>query len=157
MKIYVAGSRYDRDRVNQVQGELKKRGHIITHDWTQHFREGKTETDTSAYTKEELASYAMSDERGVREADLVVTLMLRNFSYRGVWTEVGIALGTGKLVILIGEYANTQVFAYHPKVIRFKTIEEFYDMLNDSEERWSEAIEGMKLVDALLDMKCAEL
>ncbi len=119
MKGYVLGKFEDKERVRRVQRKLIEAGHSITHDWTLNGPErGKT--------VEQKCRESIEDVRGVATADLVVGVFIQDLSYRGAFAELGMAIISGKPVVLIGEYGYQCLFAYHPLVIaEYHTINDF--------------------------------
>ncbi len=113
MKIYVAGKYQDRERVKIIHGYLREMGHEITVDWTDH------EIYPNDAVAERLASFAIDDVWGVLEADVYIGLMIEDFVYKGLWVEMGIALGKGIPVWLIGDAGDSCIFANHPLVRKF--------------------------------------
>jgi hypothetical protein len=121
MKVYVA-SKFERvPQVREIQKRLQTDGHVIVADWTGHTAKGKTGEDLVTYFRE----CAEADEAGVREADAVV--LLHDDNCRGGFTELGIALGAGKLCVVVGgrPAAPTKgpIFYFHRRVQHFDTAE----------------------------------
>ena len=114
MEIYVAAKYQDRDRVRELYYELSYLGHEITVDWTNH-------NDVSP---EKLTEYAVEDVGGVKEAKLLIALMTIKYEYKGLWVEMGIALGKGIPVWVIGDAGDSCLFMNHPLVRKFNCISE---------------------------------
>ena len=96
MKVYV-GSKFSRAaEVREVMDVLESHGHEIVGDWTQHTLAGVA----GAELRDRLTEYAEADFDGVAGADAFV--LLHDDASRGGFTELGIALGLGKLVVVIG-------------------------------------------------------
>lgn len=116
MKIYVAGKYQDRDRVRVVYQILREHGHEITLDWTNH---NIYPNDAVA---EKLSGFAQDDVSGVLSADLFIGLMTIPYEYKGLWVEMGIALGKGIPVYIIGNAGDSCIFTNHPLVKKFTEI-----------------------------------
>ena len=59
-------------------------------------------------------------------ADCYVGVFEKDLFYKGSYAELGVAVGSGKPVILIGVYANKCILSHHPLVIaRYPSIKEF--------------------------------
>jgi hypothetical protein len=120
MNVYVAGAFCDKSAVQQVQGELRKIGCTITHDWT---------TANHATTLED----ALSDERGVEQADVVVLVFsVAEHAYRGTFTEMGMALGLCKavfaLALIDGDYKHNP-FLQLPQVRLVYSLDELVSLV----------------------------
>ncbi len=89
MKIYVAGSSKELDRVEGVIARLRSAGHMITHDWTKAVRAAP---DDHAITDEHARQCAEADVRGVYDAD-VVWLLIPEVKSEGAFFELGAAWG----------------------------------------------------------------
>ena len=90
---------------------------------------------------------AKRDTDQVAACDVLLAIMNdAQYAYRGTWTEIGFALGTGKRVIVVcpglgSERANTptsyayshvcqtNVFFWHPAITRVRTLEEAIALL----------------------------
>lgn len=101
MRLYVAGSVLDRDRVRQIANILEGHGHTITFKWFD-------------CTNDSPAERAVMDLKGVADADVLVVYMQYDRKYRGSWVEVGAALAYGKFVYFIGQANHDLVFRKHP-------------------------------------------
>ena len=123
MRIYVAGKYCERFFVKEIYKLLEERGHEITVDWTNH---NVYPNDSSP---DILATFADDDLRGVLEADLFIGDVLNQHEYKGLWVEMGIALGKGIPVWLIGENGDACIFSNHHTVRKFKGISEMLKAL----------------------------
>lgn len=117
MKVYV-GSKFDRAAdVRVVQDVLVKHGHEIIGDWTKHSCAGLF----GGALRDTLRKFAFADVRGVENSDAFV--MLHDSGSRGGFTELGIALGLGKIVaVLNGRTAiphRAPIFYALPEVEHF--------------------------------------
>ena len=119
MKVYVIGKFEDTDRIHQVQQILIDEGHTISHDWTPLSVGAKKTLDEKRHE-------SVADTQGVIDAALVVGVFIADLSYRGAFGEFGMAIVSGKPVIVIGRYAERFIFLHHPLVIaQHDSIEEF--------------------------------
>ena len=123
MNIYVAGKYEDRDRVRFIHQCLKEKGHTITIDWTNH------DIYPNDAVQEKLSEFAQDDVWGVKEAELFIGLMITPYEYKGLWVEMGVALGKGIPVDIIGEAGKSCIFMNHPSVKIFKDIQDCLDNL----------------------------
>ena len=150
MKIYVAGKWGNSDEmraINAIQALLVAHGHTITHDWTR-VEGDKVTADTmvSDARREFRARCATLDVDGVVAADALVVLMTDcTYPYRGTFTEIGVALGLKKRILLIaprelriGEgvkppalFAATNCFFEHPSIEHVDTVEDVICALNE--------------------------
>ena len=127
MKIYVAGKWEDRDQVRLVHQELRRLGHEITVDWTDH--DYPTDDIESI-----LESYTLDDIWGVKEADLFIALMTVNYLYKGAWVEMGVALGKGIPVLVIGKAGDSCIFMNHPLVRKLDSFSDLEEALMGSKK-----------------------
>jgi len=120
-----------RAQIHQAMEELKRTANItITHDWTQ--------AENGIRSAEDSRHWSILDVDGVKAADAVVALLYEPlYHYRGTWTEVGVALGLGKPVLLYCPWLSAypddhpdraktpagNVFFYHPGVATVTTWE----------------------------------
>ena len=123
MKIYVAGKYQEREQVRGIYRELRDKGHKITVDWTDH------DIYPHDAVAERLSDFAEEDVRGVKEADLFIGLMTNDHVYKGLWVEMGVALGEGMPVWIIGMAGDTCIFMNHPRVRKFSEVREVLEAL----------------------------
>lgn len=122
LKVYIAGSFTEKDKMKTLIQQFQDRGYNITHDWT------KSEVDTvSTRSREDNQLCAERDINGVKEADALVAIIDNpKYSYRGVSCELGCALGLGIPVFLCHSVENSywasNVFHYHPGISHCKDI-----------------------------------
>ena len=145
MKIYVAGSWKNRKDIKLTWIEpLIKLGHEITHDWTEMEDERLDEIGHPLRDIDYHKMCAQSDVNGVINADVLIVVMdsaVKHYSYRGTWTEIGVAIGksltSGKDMPIIlynpwiddedinemAKYSRnvTNVFFWHDKITRVTT------------------------------------
>ena len=119
MKIYVAGKYAERDKVKIVYGELESLGHTITVDWTNH------DIYPNDAVAEKLGLFASDDVHGVLGADIFVACMLNDHAYKGLWVEMGVALGANKPVLIVGSAGDSCIFANHSNVKKFSSFQPF--------------------------------
>ena len=117
MNIYVAGKYQDRDRVRYIHQLLREQGHEITIDWTNH------DIYPNDAVAEKLAGFAKDDVWGVKEADVFIGLMTLDYTYKGLWVEMGIALCKGIPVKIIGTAGDNCIFINHPLVEKYVDIQ----------------------------------
>ncbi len=118
MKIYVAGKYQDRDMVCFIYRILRKKEHEITLDWANH------DIYPDDAVAEKLGQFAQDDVRGVLEADLFIGLMTIPYEYKGLWVEMGIALGKDIPVYIIGKAGDSCIFVNHPLGTRLRDIQD---------------------------------
>lgn len=114
MKIYVAGPACEQDLVREAARILVEHGHEITSTWLDH-----DVSYSSQGVEERLPASAVMDFKDVSRADAIMVINEPG-SAGGMHTELGIALGLGKMCFLIGK--RTQVFHWHHKVIVYEDI-----------------------------------
>lgn len=117
MKIYVAGSSSERARASSFMDHARLFGHTVTFDWVRAMR--ATEDEFADLREWELPEgvrmdAALADLGAVGISDLLVVLVpeFHNPS-RGVWVELGYAIGRGIPVWVVGSCArvvNCSVF-----------------------------------------------
>lgn len=140
MRFYVATRLENAAAARALAGELRRRGHHQTYDWTVH---GSVRGDAGA-----LVRVATAEVLGVLAAELFVALLPGG---RGTHAELGIALAAGasadlasgarRLVILVGDHGGvgegTCAFYHHSRVSRVATDEEALALV----DTWSAAEE----------------
>lgn len=96
MKIYISGPFDNKGYVRLFMEELRKRGHEITFDWT-----AVPTIDKNNYEYNNNAKAAFD---GISQCDTLIAVF-NNPKYmgRGIFTEIGIALGMGKKVIIYNQ------------------------------------------------------
>ena len=108
MRIYVAGSTREKNRVRAMQKLLMHCGHSISYDWTGPQEQWRD--NPSTYGK----SMAVSEMEGVNTADGLVLLIPRadgstldegkgSKLLRGAWVELGGAAFAGKKCVVVSE------------------------------------------------------
>ena|SRR5437762_12072580 len=104
LKVYVAGKVEDKERVREIQTQLRQVGHTITLDWTTASQDSRQQ--------------ALKDIRGVADADVFVGVFEEDYAYRGTLVEMGAALALGKPVYILGNATTVRrcIFMKHPNV-----------------------------------------
>lgn len=112
MKLYVAAPTAFMDDADALMVRLYNADHTITHDWTKAVRAAR-----NGGTPEVRRESAIADLNGVKAADAVVALH-PTANGRGVYCEIGAALGLGKPVLWYEPECAERpcVFANHPLV-----------------------------------------
>lgn len=116
----MAGKWEDREDVKKIQNYLRRRGHIITVDWTWH------EKEDVGYPSQ----YAVEDIVGASACDAYVGLFEKDVAYKGALVEMGAALSSGKKVYIIGHAIDSCLFVGHPFVQVFDTQMEFLSYMD---------------------------
>jgi len=114
MNIYVFGKSSQTADVQVIQNQLRKKGHLITFDWTLmvDYYKRNPEKLTPVIEREE-SILCLS---GVCMADVAVGYVPDKLEYRGAFVEMGIALAMGIPVILLGHGMDSCIFTNHPLV-----------------------------------------
>jgi hypothetical protein len=117
MKIYVASSIRNKNKVQELFGGLKAKGHEVTTDWT---LTNDSPEDERGLKKDYMRSIAKRDCEGIRESDVFV-LLSKPSEGRSMYVELGLAIAmheaTGKpSVFVVGPDNNESVFYFHPVV-----------------------------------------
>lgn len=124
-KFYIAtGLARMRDH-NLVRDTLVENGHELTYDWTQHGSVKNTSV-------QRLAEIAHQETNGVLTADVVIVLLPGGF---GTHTELGLALGAGKKIIL--HSTNSDVFTACEKTCAFYHHPAIHPLVSDIEDTTS--------------------
>jgi len=87
----------------------KRFGHTITYPWWVH--------------EQASPEQALKDIAGVKTADVLIVLAEQEVPYRGVYVELGVALSAGIPVWLVGTGLDQCLFAKHPLVKRFSSLQ----------------------------------
>lgn len=94
MKVYISGSFSNKGQIKLFIGHLEKSEHIVTYDWTR----------SHDVSKNHMTYGAAADEvyKGISDSDILVCIFGSNVDRnRGVFVEIGIALGMGKNVYIL--------------------------------------------------------
>lgn len=127
MKVYVAAKWERKDDARACFAELRRFGHVITHDWTAEDDAGMTPgPEHDSY----LAKCADLDVQGVCRADALI--VLHHDALAGGLVEMGMALAfQDRPVIVVGAAgaARQPIFYRLPRVAHVATMEEAVVML----------------------------
>ena len=107
MKIYIAAKYEESEKAKRLMNIFREEGHTITFDWT------REDPDPDGDIAQKLV-------KAVKQADVLVVLMLNSHTSQGVWVEMGIALAHNIPIIAIGQAESDCIFLQHPLVIIFK-------------------------------------
>ncbi len=109
VRVYIAASSREVERVRAAQAAVAARGWELTLDWLTPMlaliADGKTDATLS---EEEAADHATRDLRAIDDADAVWYLIPREPT-KGAYVEFGYALGTGTLIVASGA-PRTSIF-----------------------------------------------
>lgn len=108
MKIYVAGSSAELDRVSAFMSRLRAAGHEITHDWTAAIRDSGKPANGLSRGESEDAAWKCRD--AIDRSDVFVFLAPITVS-EGAWFEFGFAVGGCVRALIVGERPRS-IFAY---------------------------------------------
>jgi nucleoside 2-deoxyribosyltransferase len=93
-KIYVAGMWSDREYLQTKMNELKTLGYQITSNWPSF--------ENRLVNPDDFSECSAQDVQGVLDADTILVFMTDpKYPYRGTCTEIGVAIGSGKRIIII--------------------------------------------------------
>lgn len=128
MKVYVAARFTEKEMVHKIYARLEELGFSVASDWTTH-------KNIKPYDQHELTAreYSEEDIKGAMDSDIFI-LITSAEAGTGVSAELGAALANYRLnakpiIYIIGEFARTSAFHYHPYAIRKTNIEEVFDDL----------------------------
>lgn len=123
MKVYVAGSWYSRDEIKKHMIKLQEHGYDV-YDWTVN--------EADFYETDKLTKIAEEDRDNLMDSDVVIADMSKDGydKMRGTYTEVGMAVGAGKLVILILP-SYRYIFKYLTNVVKVNNIEEAIGIVDE--------------------------
>lgn len=129
-RVYITGKWSDKDTIREYMNQLEKLGHTITHDWT-------TSYESNAENKK--SDIAFNGVQGVAFAEVVIVVLTDpKYSYRGSFTELGVALGLLKDVYVICHDKNsdcrTNVFFHHPSIVHVESWGECLSKLKENGE-----------------------
>lgn len=127
MKVYVAGSTKEVERVKKTQDIIRKKGWTITFDWTG--ADGEIRTDGSwDENSPKGEDISLKEIKACKEADLIILLAPKVSSGLGCWIEVGAGLASGTKVWVV-EPMKDSVFWQHPQVARIASDDELHTRL----------------------------
>lgn len=138
-KVYVASGFPWKAQISTTNIHLNQMGFNVVSTWSS--------IETGPNTPEADGLDAFRDINEVAEADILLAIMNDNkYAYRGTCTEIGTAIALKKLVIIVcnglGEefekskgqyhypyYCMSNVFFWHPQIIRVKTFEDAVNIM----------------------------
>jgi nucleoside 2-deoxyribosyltransferase len=112
-KIYLASKMQHAERWRQEY--VRKDVHIVSR-WP--FLEPSIDCEVSNCRK-----FWQDDVADIQSADAVVVYAEEGEKLRGALVEAGIAIGLGKLVIVVGEHPDYGTWSHHPLVKRATTLD----------------------------------
>ena len=129
MKFYLAGGYSVRDELRGYRHFLVGLGHEVTSRWLDTNWTETNDKGSSAAPPEYREKYALIDLEDVREADVLIAFAADPYrksgnNRGGRHVELGIAIGLGKLVVLVGQPEN--IFHYLPGVVRYDLFDDLY-------------------------------
>lgn len=106
VKLYVSGSFYNKGQIGLFMKELVNMGHEITYPWV---------SVPSKLKNREVYNKAADDAfKGIQDCDALIAIFSDSkSSFRGIFTEIGIALGMGKKVFIFNS-DNMTVLTWLP-------------------------------------------
>lgn len=125
MKIYLGGSSDDLQRIKDMMFALQLDGHTITHDWTAHFDEAV----------KDYVQFAHNDISGIHSADTIILIFEKPLTYRGTFTELGLAIAWRKPVIILGTQADKNIFSRLDNIVICYSGVDVLKLLNERERR----------------------
>ncbi|MHA1170206.1 MAG: hypothetical protein ACTSRU_20455 [Candidatus Hodarchaeales archaeon] len=117
MKFYIAGKFEEKEEIRKRMDIIESFGHKITHDWTHEKKD---------YDSKRSAKLAV---KGVLDCDFLVIIAEKELQYRGTYTELGLAIGSGKIVFIIGNSLDENIFVNHHLVNKHHTWGHFLDFV----------------------------
>lgn len=138
-KVYIASGFPWKNEIATINQAVEGKGFNVVSTWSS--------IETGPNTPQADGLDALRDTNQVAEADILLAIMNDpKYAYRGTWTEIGTAIALKKLVIIVcnglgleveiapGEYnypyySMTNVFFWHPHIIRVKTFDEAIDVM----------------------------
>ena len=124
MKVYIAS--HSKEEALKVREILLKENHESTARW---LNESFNKTDTySDFDKGRIAAMDMHDV--LRSDALILIAGLEKYTW-GKFIEAGIAMGSGKKVIVLGRIEN--MLLWHPQVIQVEDVFNAMDILKELE------------------------
>ena len=113
MKIYVASYFNTRARLYPIVRRIREAHHIVVSTWLDEPRPGgqpDSTTQTSDYSDDELAGFALRDYREIGQSDLLIVDTFDETPRGGREVELGFATGLGLFTWIVGPRRN--VFHY---------------------------------------------
>lgn len=119
MKIYLAGKWEEAETLRVYAQNLRDLGHHITMPWF----------DIETGEGIDKRSAAMNDVDGVRTANCCIFIFEKNLTYRGAYSELGMAIVLGKRIIIVGHGGTHNVFTFYPTIEKVTTWNEVQELL----------------------------
>ena len=132
LKIYTASGWPFRQEIAKLNVRLMDKCYDVVSTWI--------EAETGISTPEDYSVDAMRDVAQVCGCDILLAIMIDpDYTYRGTWTEIGMALALNKRIIIVcpgtaikesntkytfSHHCMTNVFYWHPRIQRVQTFEE---------------------------------
>ena len=135
MKVYVAGSRLDRARVQELQEKIRDAGHTITHDWTRELEVYSAEELLALDTKQAIAH---ADYLAVKHAD--VFILINDPKCFGSASEFGMAIAFRIPCLILNREARENVFFDMPSPANVKAV------------RWNTVLSELAKLEGRLDL-----
>ena len=122
MKLFVSGKVGEEGATRSIAATLQAAGHELTLDWTQ-LPHLKPYMDHQIESKRA----ALQEATAVRDADALVVMADR--CGKGMYVELGIALGAGVPVVVVTSDPEITMFFQHPNVALVRTLDEAIESL----------------------------
>jgi uncharacterized protein (DUF2249 family) len=126
MQVYVASKFENSKEVQEAHKAFIEEGWKITHDWTVENADGMTGPALEYYLRE----CAKKDYEGVLRCDAFVLIHYEKGA--GMFTELGIALASGKTVVIIDGHNPTKIsniFFHLPGICHVNTLKQAVEVL----------------------------
>jgi nucleoside 2-deoxyribosyltransferase len=133
VKIYLASSFSLLKEVEQLAGELARRGHELTcRWWTKSFHETNTVANGGFYGKATIRAVGLRNLMKIDQADLLIflTSTTKLEKHTGGNIEVGYAFGKNKPVIIVGIIKESAMYS---PAIHVDTVAELWPVLEEFE------------------------
>lgn len=133
MKFYVASSVENLENAHTMMRVLEAKGHKITFDWTNYEISKDLPDSVKDALKRDLSDKAAD---GVMSAEVLVLLLPGR---RGAYAELGMALGSNQVVIVVGSEPKSSSFIHSSRVsYRFSEENDFYLFLDEwDKKKWT--------------------
>lgn len=112
-KIYIASKMHHAERWRQEY--CRQDVHIVSR-WP--FLEPFIDTEINNCKK-----FWQDDVADIQTADAVVVYVEEGEKLRGALVEAGIAIGLGKLVVVVGDHPDFGTWSYHPQVKKARSLD----------------------------------
>ena len=138
MKVFVSGQIGDVEFVRQTQDSFVENGHSITHDWTRNEAGDNllAGDDAKLSNAQEAAKRAELDLKGVLDSDIFVVCTSNEKAGKGLYVELGAALGSCALrgtpkIYTLGQRNHMSIFYFHESVAHAETVDEIIENNDD--------------------------